>query len=133
MGKRGYFLTGSLFAMAALSAPAFATAQTASTPTEIGYGSGSLGVAALVNGQYDMAAARLNSLEGTTAGDPARLINLGNAYAGMGRLKDADTAYRAAIKAMPVDLQMADGSISSSRTVAKMALKRLSRTTYASR
>lgn len=133
MGKYRYLLSGAAVATVLFSAPVSAHAQAAAAPTEIGYGTGSLGVAALMDGQYDRAAARLNSLDGTTAGDPARLINLGHAYAGMGRIKDADAAYRAAIKAMPVDLQMADGSIASSRTVARMALKRLPRTTYAAR
>jgi len=105
----------------------------AGTQTEIGYAPGALGVSAILSGDYNAAAQRLNSLEGTTKRDPARLINLGNAYAGLGRTADADKAYRKALKAMPVDLLLADGTMASSREIAREALSRLPRTTYALR
>lgn len=128
MIKRSVMIIG-----AALLATGISTSALAAPQTEIGYTPGALGVAALMQGDYDAAASRLSSLEGTTVGDPARLINLGNAYAGMGRTADADKAYRSAVKAMPVDLMLADGSIKSSRAIAREAMSRLRRTTYASR
>lgn len=95
--------------------------------TEVGYQPGALGVSAILEGDYAKAAARLSSMEGTTAGDPARLINLGHAYKGLGRYQDAERAYRAAIKAMPVELMTADGNVVLSRTVARQGLERLPR------
>lgn len=118
---------------AALLSMAMSGTALAGTQSEVGYAPGSLGVSAILNGDYSAAAAKLNSLEGTTKRDPARLINLGNAYAGMGRTFDADRAYRKALKSMPVDLMLADGSVASSRVIAKEALSRLPRATYASR
>ncbi|CAH0349735.1 hypothetical protein BH11PSE5_BH11PSE5_07580 [soil metagenome] len=128
MIKRSVMILG-----AALLAAGVSTSAVAAPQAEIGYTPGALGVAALMQGDYDAAASRLTSLDGATVGDPARLINLGNAYAGMGRITDADAAYRSAIKAMPVDLMLADGSIKSSRAIAREAMSRLPRTTYASR
>ncbi|MDX3910971.1 MAG: tetratricopeptide repeat protein [Sphingobium sp.] len=128
MVKRSFVTMG-----AALLAMGISASASAGTQTEVGYAPGALGVSAILSGNYDAAAERLNSLEGTTKRDPARLINLGNAYAGMGRTADADRAYRKAMKAMPVDLLLADGSVASSRDIAREALSRLPRMTYASR
>lgn len=118
---------------AALLAMGISASASAGTQTEIGYAPGALGVSAILSGDYDAAAQKLNSLEGTTKRDPARLINLGNAYAGLGRTADADRAYRKALKAMPVDLLLADGSVASSRDVAREARSRLPHISYASR
>ncbi|AUW57919.1 hypothetical protein C1T17_07185 [Sphingobium sp. SCG-1] len=128
MVRRSFVMIG-----AALLSVAMSGAASAGTQSEIGYAPGSLGVSAILSGDYSAAAAKLNSLEGTTKRDPARLINLGNAYAGMGRTYDADRAYRKALKSMPVDLLLADGSVASSHIIAKEALSRLPRTTYALR
>ena len=128
MVKRTCMLIGAAMLSVGMSATA-----SAGTQSEVGYAPGSLGVSAILSGDYSAAAERLNSLEGATKRDPARLINLGNAYAGMGRTYDAERAYRKAMKSMPVDLLLADGSVASSRDIAMEALSRLPRTTYASR
>jgi len=107
-------------AMGLGSAPAMA--QNAS---EIGYKQGALGVSSMLAGDYANAAAQLNSLDGVTATDPARLLNLGAAYAGMGRYADAHAAYEKAFWAKPVDLTLADGSIRSSRSLAREGLRRI--------
>lgn len=79
--------------------------------------------AALMSGDY-VSAEALIARQG--ANDPAMLINLGNAYAGMGRRSDAQIAYRAAIKADPnMQLNMTDGAIRSAREVAAEGLRRL--------
>lgn len=82
--------------------------------------------AALMDGDYTGAEARIAALGLTDRNDPAMLINLGNAYAGMGRRADAQLAYRAALDAdAEMDLDMADGSVRSSREVARDALHQL--------
>lgn len=87
---------------------------------------------ALLAGDYVGAEARIAQL-GMDKSDPVMLINLGNAYAGMGRKADAQIAYNAALNsAEEIDLDMADGSVRSSREVAQVALDRLG-TRYAGR
>ena len=121
-----------MLAGAALLASIPGMAQAGEKAAEVGYKPGALGVSAILDGDYATAAARLASMDGTTAGDPARLINLGNAYKGLGRYQDAARAYRAAMKAMPVDLMTADGNVVPSRTIARQGLDRLPRS-FASR
>ena len=59
-------------------------------------------------------------------GDPSRLINLGTAYARLGRTSDAAAAYDAAL-ASPIryDLELADGRYVDSRWAARTALANL--------
>jgi Flp pilus assembly protein TadD len=111
--------------LGALAAAMLAVPASAQTQTEVGYKAGALGVADMMRGDYDAAAASLNSLNGVSAHDPARLINLGTAYANLGRMADAEKAYIAAISAPQVDLTMADGTIRSSRDVAKDGVRRV--------
>ncbi len=81
---------------------------------------------ALLGGDYAGAEKRIGTIGLTDSNDPAMLINLGNAYAGMGRRADAQLAYRAALKAgNQMDLDMADGSVRSSREVALDGLRQL--------
>lgn len=61
------------------------------------------------------------------ARDPSRLINLGTAYARLGRTDDAATAYEAAISSpIRYDLELADGRYVDSRWAARTALANLS-------
>lgn len=120
MGIARSGLTVGLLALGSLALPALAE-----TPTEVGYKQGALGVSSILAGNYSAAADRLNSMDGVTATDPARLLNLGAAYAGMGRYADARAAYEKAFWAKPIDMMMADGSVRSSRTVAREGIKRL--------
>jgi len=89
--------------------------------------------AALMSGDYVSAESNIAAQGIRDNNDPAMLINLGNAYAGMGRRADAQLAYKAALNAdEDVYLDMADGSVRSSREVALDALQLLG-TNYAGR
>ncbi len=78
-------------------------------------------------GANDAAIAKLTTSD-VDARDPSRLINLGTAYARLGRTADARTAYEAAA-ASPIryDLELADGTTMDSRWAARTALARLDR------
>ena len=61
--------------------------------------------------------------------DPARLINLGTAYARMGDIGKARELYEAALRADgEIILETADGRWLSSRRIAQQALSQLERT-----
>ena len=60
------------------------------------------------------------------ARDPSRLINLGTAYARLGKTADAQTAYKAAITSdIRYDVELANGSYMDSRLAARTALANL--------
>lgn len=98
----------------------------------VGVPDGQLAAGSLVAGDFSRAARRLEVVRPDAANDPARLINLGNAYAGMGRMKAAHDAYKAARFAPDTQLVTADGNEASSRDIARRALGRLG-TQYAMR
>nr|WP_145200671.1 tetratricopeptide repeat protein [Sphingobium sp. B2] len=98
----------------------------------VGVPDGGLAARDLTAGDYAKAAKRLKAVWPDSANDPARLINLGNAYAGMGRMVDARSAYKSARFSPEMTLVMADGSEQSSRDVARRAMNRLT-PVYASR
>ena len=78
----------------------------------------------LASGQADAAVRKLEANEAEHSGDPATLINLGAAYAAVGRTDRAIATYRAAIASNErYDLQLADGSWMDSRRAARIALK----------
>lgn len=81
--------------------------------------------AELQAGANDAAVAKLTTSD-VDARDPSRLINLGTAYARLGRTADARIAYEAAA-ASPIryDLELADGTTMDSRWAARTALARL--------
>ncbi|WP_461158496.1 tetratricopeptide repeat protein [Sphingobium sp. TomMM35A] len=91
----------------------------------VGVPDGRLAASALIARDYEKAARRLAPMWPEGANDPARLINLGNAYAGLGRMKDAREAYRSARFAPESTLLLANGEAASSRDVARRALGRL--------
>ncbi|WP_441339474.1 tetratricopeptide repeat protein [Novosphingobium sp. Chol11] len=91
----------------------------------VGVPDGRLAAPALIARDYEKAARRLAPMWPEGANDPARLINLGNAYAGLGRMKDAREAYRSARFAPESTLLLANGEAASSRDVARRALDRL--------
>src|SRR6218665_1533993 len=71
---------------------------------------------ALSEGRNDAAVADLRASHLAANGDPAALINLGSAYARMGRHDEALVAFRAAMASdARYDLQLADGSWVDSR------------------
>ncbi|HKT76906.1 MAG TPA: tetratricopeptide repeat protein [Sphingobium sp.] len=98
----------------------------------VGVPDGGLAAAPLMAHDYARAARRLAAPRPDAANDPARLINLGNAYAGMGRMADAREAYRSARFAPDALLVLANGQQASSRDIARLALGRLE-TSYAMR
>lgn len=118
-----------LLGLALLAAP---VAASANELTQVGVPDGRLAAASLASGDFAKAARRLNVVRPDAANDPARLINLGNAYLGMGRLLDAKSAYTAARYAAEDTLILADGTEASSRDIARTALRRIS-ASYASR
>jgi Tfp pilus assembly protein PilF len=93
---------------------------------EIGYAKGALGYDALVAGQNELALQQLEAAEKVDANDPARLINLGQVYARLGRTGDAARMFMAAMKSnRHFDLVLADGSVVNSRHAANQALQNL--------
>ena len=98
----------------------------------VGVPDGGLAASSLMAGHFEKAAHRLAAAWPDGANDPARLINLGNAYVGLKRMKDAREAYRAARFAPDSTLLLANGEEASSRDVARRALGRLE-TSYAMR
>ncbi len=77
-------------------------------------------------GDNDGAVAKLSGNPALDARDPSRLINLGTAYARLGRTADAKAAYEAA-EASPIryDLELANGDYMDSRWAARAALTNL--------
>lgn len=91
-----------------------------------------LAASALLARDYGKAAERLQAVWPDNINDPARLINLGNAYAGMGRMADARKAYRAVSYVPDTMLLLANGTEESSRSIAQRAARRIE-TSYAMR
>lgn len=91
----------------------------------IGVPDGGLAAKALMTGDFSKAVRKLQPMRVDGANDAARLINLGNAYAGVGRMDDAREAYRSARFAPDTMLVLANGAEESSRDVAVRALGRL--------
>jgi Flp pilus assembly protein TadD len=73
-------------------------------------------------GENQAAVAKLTGDANLDASDPSRLINLGTAYARLGRTSEAAAAYDAAL-ASPIryDLELADGRYVDSRWAARTA------------
>lgn len=92
---------------------------------EVGLPNGRLAAQALRAGDFAKAQRRLTVVRPDAANDPARIINLGNAYAGMGRLADAQIAYTTALYAPDAMLVLANGEEESSRSIARRALHKL--------
>jgi hypothetical protein len=73
------------------------------------------------------AVTKLTGETGIDARDPSRLINLGTAYARLGRTDDAAAAYNAAVDSpIRYDVELSDGRYVDSRWAARTALANLS-------
>jgi hypothetical protein len=118
----GFFLAGAL-ATGAIAAPD--QAPSGQSNQVVGVTDGGLAASSLTAREYRIAASRLKEKSPDAINDPARLINLGNAYAGMGRYAKARETYMAARYAPDMMLVLADGSEASSRAIAGRALSRL--------
>lgn len=80
----------------------------------------------LRSGRTDVAIAKLQADNELSARDPSRLINLGSAYARLGRHAEAAAMFRAAITSpIRYDLELANGAFMDSRWAARIALARL--------
>lgn len=104
------------------SAPALAGSEKG----EIGYAKGALAYDALMAGDNQAAVEQLEQSRHVRASDPARLINLGQAYARTGRIGDAASMFTAAMNSnRSLDLVLADGTVMNSRDAARIALGNL--------
>ncbi|WP_431562463.1 hypothetical protein [Sphingopyxis sp.] len=84
--------------------------------------------AELKAGENQAAVEKLTGETTLHARDPSRLINLGTAYARLGRTVDAAAAYGNAIGSpIRYDLELADGRYVDSRWAARTALANLNR------
>lgn len=93
---------------------------------------GGPGARALKAREFRIAADMLKARSPDAINDAARLINLGNAYVGLGRYDAARKAYVRARYSPEQMLVLADGSEASSRDIAAKALSRLG-TNFAAR
>ena len=90
---------------------------------EVGYQTGELGYDALMAGDNQRAVQQILAHADENTSDPAKLLNLGRAYQRMGRHSDAIRMYQSAITSRDIfDVELADGTIMSSRDAAKIAL-----------
>lgn len=105
----------------AVAAPAMAQSN-----YEIGYDRGSLAFEALMANDNKGALEQLAKDRSVPDTDPAKLINIGSAYARLGDFDRAEEAYVAALNCKDeMDLVLAGGREMNSRKVAKLALKKL--------
>jgi len=100
-----------------------ASAMAAQPPVTVtGYGSDPLGVTAIQQGDLARAEAALNARR-LDAGDPVRLINLGDVYWLAGRQSDAIAAWRRALASRDqYDVQTVGGRMLSTYDIAREAL-----------
>lgn len=108
------FLTG--FAAFALTATA---SVVAADETGVGY-------TPLMEGRVSAAIVEIENNEQLDANDPARLINLGVAYAQQGRTAEARAMFEAAMRSENrAALETSEGEWKDSRHLARLALKML--------
>lgn len=80
----------------------------------------------LASGRADEAVQRIESARADGTVTAAQLLNLGTAYAQLGRIDEARSAYRAVIAANEdMYLETSEGDWVESRTLARIALARL--------
>lgn len=91
------------------------------------------GYRAIAAGDYQKAEATLLVERRIFPRRPELMINLATVYARTGRVAEAATLYRAALRAEPVEMVLPDGMVSSSQEVARRGLDSLGRTTLAVR
>jgi tetratricopeptide (TPR) repeat protein len=95
---------------------------------EISYPKESIGYEALMRGDNERAVFQIMANEQVSSGDPAKLLNLGRAYARMGRTDEAAKMFKAVLESRDsVDLVLADGSVMNSKVAARKAYASLQR------
>lgn len=111
-------------AAAAVLISACATAEQAPM-VEQGYQRGALAVAAIGRADWTVAETLLMEKRGMSAGDPARLINLGKVYMETGRPGAALSAWRLALASdVHFMVETSDGRVVSTDALAREALAR---------
>lgn len=89
---------------------------------EISYPKGSIGYEALMRGDNERAVSQIMTSEQVSKHDPAKLLNLGRAYARMGQTEQAAGYFKAAMHVREgVDLVLADGRVMNSKVAARKA------------
>ena len=114
-----------LYIIGALIAGSIGTAAMAepNMTGEMAYPKGSIGYEALMQGDNERAIAQILANEQVSRHDPAKLLNLGRAYARMGRTEQAAQIFEAALKSRDsVDLVLADGRVMNSKEAARLAM-----------
>jgi len=95
---------------------------------EISYPKGSIGYEALMRGDNARAISQIITSEQVSKHDPAKLLNLGRAYARMGMTEQAAGYFKAAMQVREsVELVLADGRVMDSKVVARAAYANLQR------
>ena len=95
---------------------------------EISYPKESIGYEALMRGDNERAVFQIMANEQVSSGDPAKLLNLGRAYARMGDTDEAAKMFKAVLESRDsVDLVLADGSVMNSKVAARKAYASLQR------
>ena len=95
---------------------------------EISYPKESIGYEALMRGDNERAVFQIMANEQVSSGDPAKLLNLGSAYARMGHTDEAAKMFKAVLESRDsVDLVLADGSVMNSKVAARKAYASLQR------
>ncbi len=89
---------------------------------ETAYPKGSIGYEALVKGDNAQAVSQILTSAQVSRHDPAKLLNLGRAYARLGRMEEASNMFAAAMQSREtVDLVLADGRVMNSKDAARKA------------
>jgi tetratricopeptide (TPR) repeat protein len=115
-----------ILCFAALIVATSVSAQAKDHGGEIGYQTGELGYDALMSGDNQRAVDDIMKNLDARNADPAKLLNLGRAYARMGRNLDAVRLFQAAIDSNnQFEVELADGRILPVRTAAKLALSQM--------
>ena len=95
---------------------------------EISYPKESIGYEALMRGDNERAVFQIMANEQVSSGDPAKLLNLGSAYARMGHTDEAAKMFKAVLDSRDsFDLVLADGSVMNSKVAARKAYASLQR------
>jgi Flp pilus assembly protein TadD len=93
---------------------------------EIAYPKGSIGYEALVRGDNARAVSQILTSAQVSRDDPAKLLNLGCAYARMGRMAEASAMFTTVMQSRDsVDLVLADGRVMNSKDAARKAYANL--------
>lgn len=115
-----------LLLIGALFAGTMVSAAQAEPTSEISYPKGSIGYEALMRGDNERAISQIMTSEQVSKHDPAKLLNLGRAYARMGNTDKAAEYFNLVMQSRDsVDLVLADGRVMNSKEAARKAYANL--------